>query len=92
VLDLSQTISLFSIIIHNHDDCKESEGPQWVQCKALVRVQVEAPQPILDLVNFDLLLRVFPNFKIVSFKQVFNLSCGRVVYRVEKSKVLMEDT
>jgi hypothetical protein len=23
---------------------------------------------------------------------VFNLSCGRVVYRVEKSKVLMEDT
>jgi hypothetical protein len=45
---------------------RESEGPQWVQCKALVRVQVEAPQPILDLVNFDLLLRVFPNFKIVS--------------------------
>jgi hypothetical protein len=29
---------------------------------------------------------------IVSFKRVFNLSCGRVVYRVEKSKVLMEDT
>ena len=28
---------------------------------------------------------------IVSFKRVFNLSCGRVVYRVEKSKVLMED-
>jgi hypothetical protein len=28
----------------------------------------------------------------VSFKRVFNLSCGRVVYRVEKSKVLMEDT
>jgi hypothetical protein len=25
-------------------------------------------------------------------KRVFNLSCGRVVYRVEKSKVLMEDT
>jgi hypothetical protein len=46
---------------------QESEGPQWVQCKAMVRVQVEAPQPIFDLVNFDLLLRVFPNFKIVSF-------------------------
>jgi hypothetical protein len=30
--------------------------------------------------------------KILSFKRVFNLSCGRVVYRVEKSKVLMEDT
>jgi hypothetical protein len=29
---------------------------------------------------------------IVSFKRVFNLSCDRVVYRVEKSKVLMEDT
>jgi hypothetical protein len=29
---------------------------------------------------------------IISFKRVFNLSCGRVVYRVEKSKVLMEDT
>jgi hypothetical protein len=27
-----------------------------------------------------------------SFKRVFNLSCGSVVYRVEKSKVLMEDT
>jgi hypothetical protein len=27
--------------------------------------------------------------RIVSFKRVFNLSCGRVVYRVEKSKVLM---
>jgi hypothetical protein len=26
------------------------------------------------------------------FVSVFNLSCGRVVYRVEKSKVLMEDT
>jgi hypothetical protein len=25
-------------------------------------------------------------------KRVFNLSCGRVLYRVEKSKVLMEDT
>jgi hypothetical protein len=23
---------------------------------------------------------------IVSFKRVFNLSCGRVVYRIEKSK------
>jgi hypothetical protein len=31
-------------------------------------------------------------FAEVSFKRVFNLSCGRVVYRVEKSKVLMEDT
>jgi hypothetical protein len=29
---------------------------------------------------------------MVSFKRVFNLSCGRMVYRVEKSKVLMEDT
>ena len=28
----------------------------------------------------------------MNFKWVFNLSCGRVVYRVEKSKVLMEDT
>jgi hypothetical protein len=27
-----------------------------------------------------------------AFKRGFNLSCGRVVYRVEKSKVLMEDT
>jgi AraC-like DNA-binding protein len=26
------------------------------------------------------------------FKRVFNLSFGRVVYRVEKSNVLMEDT
>jgi len=26
------------------------------------------------------------------FWRVFNLSCGRVVYKVEKSKVLMEDT
>ena len=26
------------------------------------------------------------------FKRVFNLSCGRVVYKIEKSKVLMEDT
>jgi hypothetical protein len=26
------------------------------------------------------------------FKRVFNLSCGRVVHRVEKSKVLTEDT
>jgi hypothetical protein len=26
------------------------------------------------------------------FKRVFNLSCGRVVYRVEKSIILMEDT
>jgi hypothetical protein len=25
-------------------------------------------------------------------KHVFNLSCGRVEYRVKKSKVLMEDT
>ena len=33
--------------------------PQWVQGKA--------PQPILDLVNFDLLLRGFPSFKMVSF-------------------------
>jgi hypothetical protein len=30
---------------------RESEGPQWVQGKA--------SQPILDLVNFDLLLRGF---------------------------------
>jgi hypothetical protein len=29
--------------------------------------------------------------EFVSFKRVFNLSCGRAVYRVEKSKVLMED-
>jgi hypothetical protein len=28
---------------------------------------------------------------MVSFKRVFNLSFGRVVYRVEKLKVLMED-
>jgi hypothetical protein len=35
---------------------RESEGPQWVQAKA--------PQPILDLVNFDLFLRGFPSFKI----------------------------
>jgi hypothetical protein len=33
-----------------------------------------------------------PLLGIVSFKRVFNLSCGRVVYRVEKSKVLREDT
>jgi hypothetical protein len=32
------------------------------------------------------------SLNIPSFKRVFNLSCGRVVYRVEKSKVLMEDT
>ena len=38
---------------------RESEGSQWVQGKA--------PQTILDLVNFDLLLRGFPRFKIVSF-------------------------
>jgi hypothetical protein len=30
--------------------------------------------------------------KVHSGIRVFNLSCGRVVYRVEKSKVLMEDT
>jgi hypothetical protein len=28
---------------------------------------MEASKPIFDLVNFDLLLRVFPSFKIVSF-------------------------
>jgi peptide subunit release factor RF-3 len=32
---------------------------------------VEAPKPIFDLVNFDLLLRGFPSFKIVPF--CFNL-------------------
>ena len=35
---------------------RESEGPQWVQDKP--------PQPILDLVNFDLLLRGFPSSNI----------------------------
>jgi hypothetical protein len=29
---------------------------------------------------------------MISFKRVSNLSCGKVVYRVEKSKVLMEET
>jgi hypothetical protein len=43
---------------------RQSEDPQRVQCKALVRVQMEAPQPIFDLVNFDLLLRVFPNLNL----------------------------
>jgi hypothetical protein len=28
---------------------------------------VEAPKPIFDLMNFDLLLRGFPSFKIVFF-------------------------
>jgi hypothetical protein len=38
---------------------QESEGPQWVQGKA--------PHPILDLMNFNLLLRGFPSFKMFSF-------------------------
>jgi hypothetical protein len=44
---------------------------------------------------------IFVSFGGTLFQQVvgipmgtnfFNLSCGRVVYRAEKSKVLMEDT
>lgn len=42
--------------------------PQWVQAKALVGDQGgEDPWQKMDLVDFDMLLREFPRFKIVSF-------------------------
>jgi hypothetical protein len=45
---------------------RELEGPQWFQCKALVRGGGGSTPADFDLVNFDLLLRVFPSFTIVS--------------------------
>jgi hypothetical protein len=37
-------------------------------------VEVEASKRVFDLVNFDLLLRGFPSFKMVSFLLQFTLT------------------
>jgi hypothetical protein len=51
---------------------------------------------ILDLQNFFHYFEPYflwlKALWIVSFKRVFNLSCGRVVYRVERSKVLIRSS
>ena len=66
------TSKIFVFNYRRRENSAESQkDPSGFSVKPWQGVEVEAPKPIFDLVNFDLLLRGFPSFKIVSF--CFNL-------------------